>query len=365
MLKKSVVLLSLLLLFTMLFTACSPAAPAPAPVPVPEEAPAEEVVEAPAAGDAVGLGMGLVSSIARSTDAGDNPARAQVDTVITVALFDADGRVVDVIIDHAQTRVQFDEEMKVASDKTAEIKTKAELGADYGMIRASGIGKEWYEQIAALEAWMVGKNLAEIKAMPLKAVGDAPPSVPDVPELSASVTISVGVYIEALEKAYNNMVPVTGATKLGLGTEVSMARSTDAGDNPARAQVDTVVSAVAFDNAGVIVGVIMDQAQTRVQYDEEGKVASDTTAVIKSKLELGADYGMIRASGIGKEWFEQVTALGEWMVGKTVAEVNALPVKEVAPTHRNVPDIPELTSSVTITVESFLATVTEAYERAR
>lgn len=370
MLKKSVVLLSLLLVFAMLFTACSPAAPAPAPEePAPAEEPAEEVVEEPAEEPAeegaTGLGMGLVTSIAKSTDAGDNPARAQVDTVIAVALFDAEGRVVDVIIDNAQTRVQYDEEMKVASDKTAEIKTKVELGDDYGMLRASGIGKEWYEQIAALEQWMVGKTVAEIKALPVKVVDDAHQNVPDIPELTSSVTITVEGYIEAVEKAYNTMVPVTGAAKLGLGTGVSIAKSTDAGDNPARAQVDTTVSAVAFDEAGVVVGAIIDNAQTRVQYDEEGKVASDKTAEIKSKLELGEDYGMLRASGIGKEWFEQSAALSEWMVGKTVAEINALPVKVVDDSHQNVPDVPELTSSVTITVESYLAAVTEAYERAR
>ena len=361
MLKKSVVLLSLLLVFAMLFTACSPAATTPTPEPV--EAPAEEtVVEAVEGSEvegAVGLGMGLVTSIAKSTDAGDNPARAQVDTVIAVALFDAEGRVVDVIIDNAQTRVQYDEEMQVASDKTAEIKTKVELGDDYGMKRVSGIEKEWYEQIAALEAWMVGKDLAEIKAMP---VND---NVPDVPELTSSVTISIDAYIEALEKAYNNMVPVTGAAKLGLGTEVSIAKSTDTGDNPARAQVDTTVSAVAFDDAGVVVGAIIDNAQTRVQYDEEGKVTSDKTAEIKSKLELADDYGMGAVSAIGKNWYEQSAALSEWMVGKTVDEITGMNVKEVDPTHLNVPDVPELTSSVTITVESYLATVAEAFERAR
>ncbi len=365
MLKKSVVLLSLLLVFAMLFTACSPAAPAEEPVEEPaaeepvEEPAAEEPVEEPAEEGATGLGMGLVTSIAKSTDAGDDPARAQVDTVIATALFDAEGRVVDVIIDTAQTRVQYDEEMKVAADKTEEIRTKVELGEDYGMLKASGIGKEWYEQIAALEAWMVGKTVEEIVTMPL--VED----VPDVPELTSTVTIGVDSYIAAVEKAYDNMVPVTGATQLGLGTQVSIAKSTDAGENPARAQVDTTVSGVAFDDEGVVVGVLIDVAQTRVQYDEEGKVASDKAAEIKSKLELGEDYGMIKASGIGKEWFEQSAALAEWMVGKTVDEITSLNVKVVDDAHQNVPDVPELTSSVTITVESYLAAVAEAYDRAR
>jgi len=53
------------------------------------------------------------------------------------------------------------------------------------------------------------------------------------------------------------------------------------------------------------------------------------------------------------------------MIGKTVDEIKALPVKVVDDSHQNVPDIPELTSSVTITVESYLATVAEAYANAR
>ena len=70
-------------------------------------------------------------------------------------------------------------------------------------------------------------------------------------------------------------------------------------------------------------------------------------------------------SGIGKEWYEQMTAFQDWMAGKTIDEISGLKVKEVNPTHQNVPDVPELTSSVTITVEGYLAVVKEASEMAR
>ncbi|MGM0651630.1 MAG: hypothetical protein ACQES4_02460 [Bacillota bacterium] len=42
-----------------------------------------------------------------------------------------------------------------------------------------------------------------------------------------------------------------------------------------------------------------------------------------------------------------------------------MPVKVVDEAYQHVPDVPELTTSVTITVESYLAAVAEAYENAR
>jgi len=79
-----------------------------------------------------------------------------------------------------------------------------ELGKDYGMIKASSIGKEWFEQIADLEKWMVGKTIDEIKAMKVKKVDDSHPNVPDEPDLVSKVTVSVEGYIAAVEEAVKN-----------------------------------------------------------------------------------------------------------------------------------------------------------------
>ena len=58
---------------------------------------------------------------------------------MVAAAFDKDGKVAGTIIDNAQTKVNFDKNGKVASDKNAEIKTKVELGDEYGMKKASRI----------------------------------------------------------------------------------------------------------------------------------------------------------------------------------------------------------------------------------
>lgn len=312
--------------------------------------------------DTASLGLGSVSSIAKSRDAADETlAQAQADTTIAAVVFDAKGKIVDVRIDVAQTKVEFDEDMKVSSDKDAVIKTKKELGHDYGMGGISEIGKEWHEQIAALEEWMIGKTVEEVKALEVKERDASHTHVPDVPELTSSVTITVEDYIAAVEKAWENKVEVKGFAALGLGHDISIAKSRDASDTAtAQAQVDATFAATAFDADNNVVGVIVDVAQVRVAYDEEGKVSSDKTAELRTKKELEDDYGMRASSGIDKEWFEQMEAFEEWMTGRSIGEVLTLKVTE-----GNVPDVPDLTSSVTITVDSYLAAVQKAYQYKR
>lgn len=309
------------------------------------------------------LGLGSVSSIAKSRDASDSvTARAQADTTIAAVVFDKDGKIVDVRIDVAQTRVDFDADMKVSSSKTAVIKTKKELGHDYGMGGISEIGKEWHEQMAAFEEWMIGKTVDQVKGLKVKERDASHTHVPDVPELTSSVTITVEDYIAAVEKAWENKVAIKGFDSLGLGVDSSIAKSRDASETAnAQAQVDATFAATAFDKDSNVIGVLVDVAQIRVAYDADGKVTSDKTAAIRTKKELKEDYGMVGNSNIGKEWFEQMAAFEEWMTGKNVGEIMTLKVKEVDANHKSVPDIAELTSSVTITVESYQAAVQKAF----
>ena len=304
----------------------------------------------------VKLGLGSVTSIAKSKDAtAEAPAEAQADTTIVAVVLDKDGKILDVSIDTAQTKVEFDADMKVTSDKEAAIMTKKELGHAYGMSERSEIGKEWFEQIAALEDWMIGKTVEEVKNMKVKERDASHTHVPDVPELTSSVTISVQDYIAALEKAAANAVEVKEYSTMGLGIIVSIAGSKDATDTTtAQAQVDTTMAATTFDKDGNVAGAIIDVAQSRVPYDAEGK--ADKTANVLTKKELKEDYGMKEKSGIGKEWYEQVEAFEKWMTGKPFGDVVMIKVTE-----KGNPDIPELTSSVTISVESLIAAVQEAY----
>ena len=159
-----------------------------------EAAKAAPVVEAPA--DTYGLGM--VTSIGSVADAtAEKAGAAQVNTVVCSLVLDAEGKIKSVTWDVQQTKIQFSAEGKPV-ELPAELLTKLEKGEDYGMRKASPIGKEWFEQIAAFAEYCVGKTVEEVLATP--TVDDAPA----VEELKASVTVSIGDYLASLQKAAAN-----------------------------------------------------------------------------------------------------------------------------------------------------------------
>lgn len=127
---------------------------------------------------------------------------APTDTIICAVALDDEGKIVSVLFDTVQVRTKFDVEGKLVGDfYTTPVLSKIDKGEAYGMRGASPIGKEWFEQIAAFEAYCIGKTVAEIEAMPTKVANEAHPTVPDVADLATTVTIDVGGYIEALVKA--------------------------------------------------------------------------------------------------------------------------------------------------------------------
>lgn len=324
-----------------------------------------------AEGSIVKLGLGHISSIGSSKDleAGKG-ATGQVDTALVAVGFDKDGKVVSVAIDNAQTKVEFNDDLSLKTDVKAAGETKVEKKDKYGMKKASKIGKEWYEQAAALEKWMVGKSVDEIKGMKTKKVNEDHPAVPDVAELASSVTMNVGDYLEALEEASKNTIDVKGGVKVGLGHEISAAKSkalstADGKEVLPLAQVDTEMVAAAFDKDGKVVGAIVDAAQTKVNFDKTGKVTSDKKAAPQTKVELKEKYNMKSQSKIGKEWFEQAKALGDWMKGKSVDEIKNMKTKKVNEDHPAVPDVAELASTVTMNVGDYLNALVEASQNAK
>ncbi len=369
--KRAVSLLVVLIMSLVTLAGCSsPGKPA-------NQQPSEQppANEQPLDGEGiVKMGIGHITSIAKSKDldaANNVMPTGQVDTVIAVVGFDKNDRVASVTIDTAQTSVAFDEKLQLAADPKGEFKTKVELGDEYGMIKASSIKKNWYEQMAELEKWMVGKTVDEIKAMKVKQRDGSHPAVPDVPELTSLVTVSVHEYLEAVEEAYENAKNLSAeAVKVGLGHEISIGKSVgysaaDGKETLPAAQVDTVMVAAAFDEEGKVAGAIIDTAQTKVEFSKEGKVTTDKNGEFKTKVELGDEYGMIKASSIKKNWYEQMAELEKWMVGKTVDEIKAMKVKQRDASHPAVPDVPELTSLVTVSVHEYLEAVAEAYENAK
>ncbi|MDR3050406.1 MAG: hypothetical protein LBU67_01625 [Oscillospiraceae bacterium] len=157
----------------------------------------------------VKTGLGIVTSIASSTPVGEKDGEktngnAQVDSTICAVTLDANGVILTISFDVAQTKIAFSPEGAIVSDPAAEIRSKKELKDDYGMKNASGIGLEVYEQIANLEKFAVGKTVAEVLATPTYVKDDHHTAVPDAADLKTAVTISIGDYLKALEKAAAN-----------------------------------------------------------------------------------------------------------------------------------------------------------------
>lgn len=146
------------------------------------------------------------------------------------------------------------------------------------------------------------------------------------------------------------------SVKTGLGHNISIAKSTDASaEAEGLAQVDTVMAAVTVDSSNKVLGVVIDTAQVKVNFDTTGKITADKTAELKTKVELGFDYGMKKA-GSAREWFEQIAEVEKWMVGKTVDKITAI---------KDASEDADLKSKVSVSISDYQAAVAEAVKNAK
>ncbi|NLB78638.1 MAG: hypothetical protein GX796_07290 [Clostridiaceae bacterium] len=146
------------------------------------------------------------------------------------------------------------------------------------------------------------------------------------------------------------------SVKTGLGHNISIAKSTDASaEAEGLAQVDTVMAAVTVDSSNKVLGVVIDTAQVKVNFDTTGKITTDKTTELKTKVELGFDYGMKKA-GSAREWFEQIAEVEKWMVGKTVDKITAI---------KDASEDADLKSKVSVSISDYQAAVAEAVKNAK
>ncbi len=148
-----------------------------------------------------GVGMALSLQGTRGATA-DSPARTQAEVTVCAATFAQDGTILDIMFDVMEPTVNFDAQGALQTDLAAAIQTKRQLGSSYGLKSASAIGKEWYEQADALQQWMTGQKAEEVLGMKTKTVNDS--KYADETDLTSSVTIAVGQFLQALQSAYDN-----------------------------------------------------------------------------------------------------------------------------------------------------------------
>lgn len=313
-------------------------------------------VSTPAA-SRVKTGLAVLTTSAKSTDAGENDGAAKSDSVVAAVMLGEDGKILACNLDVLQSAINFSKEGKILTDLDTTFKTKQELKEGYGMKGVSKIQKEWYEQANFLSAYVIGKTVEEVKGIAVDEKG-----VPTGAELTASVTVKIPDYIAAIEKAAANAVETvaTAQDQLGLAMVNNIAKSKDAGENDGLAQTYTTYAAVTVGADGKITGCALDATQANVNFDATGKITTDLSATVKTKNELKEGYGMKGVSKIGKEWYEQAAAYTAYVIGKTADEVSGIAVDE-----SEKPTDSELLAGVTVSIGDFNAVVAKAVANAK
>lgn len=143
-------------------------------------------------------GVGSVTSVT-SAAAGEKDGSVSATTTMCAVTLDEEGKIVSASFDVVQSKGTFAADGALTCEPTAEPQTKNQLGAAYGMNKASSIGKDWFEQADALEAWCAGKTVAEVVTMSLNEKG-----APTDADLVSGCTMGVGDMLKALELAAAN-----------------------------------------------------------------------------------------------------------------------------------------------------------------
>ena len=123
--------------------------------------------------------------------------------------------------------------------------------------------------------------------------------------------------------------PAEGAVRTGLAVMAKVEDSVSASaEQPGAAKYDVTMTAVTVDDNGVIVSCVIDSVKSEITFGTDGVITTDLTAKPATKNELGEDYGMKAFAGSAYEWNEQVQALADYAVGKTVEELKNGAIKE-------------------------------------
>ena len=145
--------------------------------------------------DTLGLGLSTEMSSSKLPTA-DEAGLVQTDTTYAAVTYDKDGKITSTVLNCTQAKMDVTAE-GVVTARGETIVPKQEQGDDYGMRGASPIGKEWNEQADAFAAYLTGKTAAEVSS--IGVTGDH--NAPDVADLSASCTMNVLGFIDAVGRA--------------------------------------------------------------------------------------------------------------------------------------------------------------------
>lgn len=323
--KKSKLLLSSLTLLAATLAGCGEKTSSEAPA---SSAPAEssEVVR-----NNGKFGFGNIATYAVTLPTATKKGSVTTEINYVSVLLDKEDKIVNLRLDTVQIKVSVDDEAKmVLTGKTVgnegvDTRSKWELLDEYGMAGTSPIGKEWYLQAEAFENFAVGKTIDQLLTF---QEGD------DLKDgANAGVTIHVNGFMDAIERAKENLVEVEDITDLTIGVGGIGTVQTN--------QTNYTIAGAAFDKDEKVVAARMDVYQvpyTIVAATEEALAGirvndaankkqvvaiDEKTGSIKSKHDLKEDYGMAGSATQG-EWYVQANKITAYMIGKTLEEAYVL-----------------------------------------
>lgn len=293
--------------------------------------------EVPMTADSLKLGFGSAISLADSVSAGEKAGNAQVNAIVAAVTVDNNGKIVECKIDGTDASIGISNEGKILVESdVVHVKAKSQLN-----------DAAWNKQVSAVEASVVGKTLAEVK------------------QIAADSSNKDFLYavVAAVEGAKSLGAKVGDKLGLGVVNEIVYDKGSHTRDATAekvgQAQGYASYTALTVNKDGVITSAIIDSSQGNVNFDTKGVITSDIISEVPTKIVLRDKYGMRGRSGIGKEYFEQVFALADYVTGKTAAEVTGMPTKDGRPS-----DV-DLASSVTIGIANLQEVTRLAVENAK
>ena len=268
--------------------------------------------------ESVKMGLGIYVTASATNASADANGKGTADVTVAAITVDKDGKIVALALDALSAPLAYTLDGKAVANDS--FKTKYELGFDYNMVNFGAAEKEWFEQVDAFKALVIGKTQSEVKALAL----DTNYGSEDV--IAAGCTIKVNELVLAIDKAFANLADsnATTASALKLGINVDQTTADATADKAGNNQIDVTAFAAATDKDGKVLTAKTDCLQVKFGFDTTGTSTFDATKALETKRELGFDYNMVNFGAAEKEWFEQADIFESLCVGKTAAEIVAL-----------------------------------------
>ncbi len=241
-----------------------------------------------------------------------------------------------------------------------------ELGDNYNMVKFSNATIEWYGQAKNFEEYVIGKTAAEVQAIETK-VNEEGHNVAVDEKLYAGCSISIEDFIAAVVKACNDE---KGASfKAGKDFTLGVAAVSTADESVAATEAEDGVvkmyshyGAAVVGKDGKILAALTDATQPQIAINAAGEIGD-----IKfngTKRELGDNYNMVKFGNAIAEWDAQAKAFADYTVGKTAAEVLAIPTTINEEGHSVAVD-ETLFASCTMSIADMMAVIAQAANYAR